>query len=295
MKCAVLPFAMLVAVMLGVSVSARADTTTVLPITGLSAIVVDDAHQQVFLTGDASDGVVLVTDTTGHVTKTFSGEAGAAGMVLSGGTLYVARCGTTSIDMIDAASLTKSGSIAVSQTIGTPCDLAKAGGRLWFDSSDHLASVTLDAAHTVTDFADATGGVLSTASGAPRLLLANRGSFEYGSPFNLYDVAGPAPQLLSSKGTMTVAELMPDGASALTARLNQEGLYEGPTPEDLSRRVSVRLQSPWLPGRRCDRNRCGWGALRRLYCDRVRPDAVAVAVRSRRRVPAGAIRAADRT
>lgn len=231
MKCAVLPFAMLVAVMLGVSVSARADTTTVLPITGLSAIVVDDAHQQVFLTGDASDGVVLVTDTTGHVTKTFSGEAGAAGMVLSGGTLYVARCGTTSIDMIDAASLTKSGSIAVSQTIGTPCDLAKAGGRLWFDSSDHLASVTLDAAHTVTDFADATGGVLSTASGAPRLLLANRGSFEYGSPFNLYDVAGPAPQLLSSKGTMTVAELMPDGASALTARLNQEGLYEGPTPE----------------------------------------------------------------
>ena len=30
---------------------------------------------------------------------------------------------------------------------------------------------------------------------------------------------------------MTVAELMPDGASALTTRLNQEGIYEGPTPE----------------------------------------------------------------
>ena len=141
---------MLVVVLVGGRVSARADTTTALPITGLSAIVVDDAHQQVFLTGDAGDGVVLVTDTTAHVTKMFSGEAGAAGMVLDGGTLYVARCGTTTIDMIDAASLTKSGSIVVSQAIGSPCDLAKAGGRLWFNSSDHLVSVTLDAAHTVT-------------------------------------------------------------------------------------------------------------------------------------------------
>src|SRR2546423_937187 len=78
---------------------------------------------------------------------------------------------------------------------------------------------------------DDTGGVLSTASEAPGLLLANRGAFEYGSVFYLYDIAGPAPQLLSQKGSMTVAELMPDGASALTARLNQEGLYEGPTPE----------------------------------------------------------------
>ena len=231
MKRAVLLFTMLVVVLVGGRVSARADTTTALPITGLSAIVVDDAHQQVFLTGDAGDGVVLVTDTTAHVTKMFSGEAGAAGMVLDGGTLYVARCGTTTIDMIDAASLTKSGSIVVSQAIGSPCDLAKAGGRLWFNSSDHLVSVTLDAAHTVTAFADATGGVLSTASGAPGLLLANRGSFEYGSVFYLYDIAGPGPQLLSSKGSMTVAELMPDGASALTTRLNQEGIYEGPTPE----------------------------------------------------------------
>ena len=119
MKRAALLVAMLVVVMLGGSVSARADTTTALPITGLSAIVVDDAHQQVFLTGDAGDGLVLATDTTGHVTKTFSAEAGAAGMVLSGGTLYVARCGTTTIDTIDTLSLTKSGSIAVSQAIGT--------------------------------------------------------------------------------------------------------------------------------------------------------------------------------
>ena len=231
LKRAVLLVAMLVVALLGGSVSARADTTTALPITGLSAIVVDDAHQQVFLTGDAGDGVVLVTDTTGHVTKTFSGEVGAAGMVLSGGTLYVARCGTTSIDMIDAASLTKSGSFAVSQTIGAPCDLAKAGGRLWFNSSDHLVAVTLDAAHTVTGFDGAIGGVLSTASGAPQLLLANRGSFEYGGAVFLYDVSGQTPNLVSNSAGLTVAELVPDGASMLSVRQTQSMLYESPVPD----------------------------------------------------------------
>ena len=54
---------------------------------GVASIQVDDAHQQVFVTGDPGDGVLLVTDLTGHVVKTFSGESGAAGMVLSGTTL----------------------------------------------------------------------------------------------------------------------------------------------------------------------------------------------------------------
>jgi len=212
--------------------SARADSTASLPITGLSSIQVDDAHQQMFLTGDPADDVLLVTDMTGHVVKTFSGESGAAGMVFSGTTLYVARCGTTTIDTFDTASLTKTGSIATEQTIGTPCDLARAGSRLWFTSSGNLVSVALAAGHAVVGYDDDFGGTFSTAPGAANLLLANRGSFEYGGPVRLYNVGGAAPQTVGETSQWSAAQLVPPaGGTALATHTTQSNLYEAPTPD----------------------------------------------------------------
>lgn len=205
--------------------AARADSTTSLPIAGLSSIVVDDAHQHVFLTGDATDSVVLVTDMTGQVVKTFSGEGGASGMVLSNGTLYVARCGTTSIDTFDAATLSKTGTINATVTIDAPCDLAKAGGRLWLTNGEHLVSVTLDAAHTVASFPDSPLGTFSTAPGAPGLLLVS-----YWDAGWLYDVSGQSPSTLSMYGTSNLNELNPDGGSVVSEYRGQDMLHEGPVP-----------------------------------------------------------------
>ena len=108
-------------------------------------------------------------------------------------------------------------------------------------------SVTLDAAHTVTGFADATGGALSTAPGAPRLLLANRGTFEPYSAVFLYDVSGATPQVLDQNGGLSAAVLTPDGTSILSTRQTQENLYESPTPQLYPATSQYDYSPPGLP------------------------------------------------
>jgi hypothetical protein len=198
-----------------------------LPVSGFAAIQVDDAHQHVFVTGAPADNTAFVaTDFAGQTVKTFSGEAGASGMVLSGTTLYVARCGTTAIDTFDTATLTKSGSITVTESIGAPCDLAETGGRLWFTSGGHLDSVTLDASHTTVSLSEL-GGDLSAVSAAPnRLLVTNH---DYAEAV-LYDVSGQTPQMLGLASIASVAELVPGGQAALIVRTTQENIYDVPLP-----------------------------------------------------------------
>jgi len=96
----------------------------------LGRIVVDPATNHVFVTGAASDSAIVVRNEDGSAVKSITGESGAGGMVLDGSTLYVARCGWSVIDEIDAAKLAKTGSISAPNIDGT-CDLAEAGGALW--------------------------------------------------------------------------------------------------------------------------------------------------------------------
>jgi hypothetical protein len=127
---------------------------TTLPLTGFGHMTVDDAHGHVFITGSPSDSTIVVMNEDGTTAGTITGEAGAGGMVLDGGTLYVARCGAGVIDEIDTATLTKTGSF--SAPVDGTCDMAEAGGRLWFSNSGdqqwgELESVSLDSSHTVVD------------------------------------------------------------------------------------------------------------------------------------------------
>ena len=116
-------------------------------------MLTDTAHDQTFITGaPASDSGVAVVDGDGAVVKTITGEDGAGGMALDGSSLYVARCGWATIDVIDTATLQKIDSFAA-PGLATVRDLGLAGGRLWYTTGSGqngvLTSVSLDSSHTV--------------------------------------------------------------------------------------------------------------------------------------------------
>jgi hypothetical protein len=123
-------------------------------VNGFDRMLVDPAHGHIFVSGSQSSSAILVENADGTTAGTISGESGAAGMVLDGTTLYVARCSWGVIDEIDTTTLTRTGSFAAD--IGGTCDLAEAGGRLWYSNSHdgqwgELMSVSPAAPHTVVD------------------------------------------------------------------------------------------------------------------------------------------------
>src|SRR4029078_9096364 len=100
---------------------------------------------------------MVVADYTGQIVTTLDDEDGASGMVLDGGLLYVARCSASQIDIIDTATLARVDAIPISIGIGANdqhrCELAEAGGRLWFDTTDGvgpLGSMEVAAPHPQT-------------------------------------------------------------------------------------------------------------------------------------------------
>jgi hypothetical protein len=135
--------------------SAQTVPGTRLALTNFGYLANDAAHSHVFITGGSTDSSIIVRNVDGTAVTTITGESGAGGMVVKDGTLYVARCGSGIIDTFDTGTLAKTGSIAAA-SISAPCDLALAGGRLWYATSDqwgYLASVPLDgsAAETLSN------------------------------------------------------------------------------------------------------------------------------------------------
>lgn len=200
---------------------------TTLPLTGFSHMVVDGAHGHVFVTGSSSDSKIVVLNEDGTAAKTITGESGAGGMVLDGGTLYVARCGWSTIDAIDTATLTKVGSF--SAPVAGTCDLAEAGGRLWFsDSTDgqsgHLQSVSLDSSHTVVDSGQNLYQMLfSTTPAHPSWLVVGEGA-QSPTVVYVFDVSDPAnpSQIgyqfdLGGGGNLRDLAITPDGSTLFTA------------------------------------------------------------------------------
>jgi hypothetical protein len=158
------------AVVAGGSAAASVPGTS-LPLSGYGHMLVDSATNHVFITGSSSDSTILVRNADGSAAGSIAGETGAGGMVIDGGTLYVARCGAGVIDEFDTTTLTSGGSIAAAN-IGGGCDLAEAGGALWYtDSSNHLVSVTLDVGHTTTVTGFLVDGRLATTPAHPTWLV----------------------------------------------------------------------------------------------------------------------------
>lgn len=138
---------------------------TPLDLQALQSMVVDDTNQRVFVTGEDSGGsqgwVLRVYDFAGNLLSPagLAGETDARGLALSGTTLYVARCTDSVIDIVDTTTLTVTDSIPISDSGFASgydfCDLAVAGGRLWYTPNDQwssLTSVTIAAPHTETSY-----------------------------------------------------------------------------------------------------------------------------------------------
>jgi hypothetical protein len=104
-----------------------------LPLSGFGAILVDQAHGHVFLSGGPSARAVLVTDLRGRLVGRIDDEPGAAGLALSADarTLYAALSTGDAIAAIDTASLAETARYRT--PAGTcPSSLTRTGGYLWF-------------------------------------------------------------------------------------------------------------------------------------------------------------------
>ncbi|MER7403354.1 Ig-like domain-containing protein [Streptomyces sp. NPDC000070] len=112
--------------------SAVADSSTTLPVKSTGDIVVDGAHQRVFIS-DPTAGQVVVTNYAGAVVGTVGSLPGVHGLELSpdSGTLYAAVHDATALVAIDTATATETRRWSTGQAAG-PAYVALAGGRLWF-------------------------------------------------------------------------------------------------------------------------------------------------------------------
>src|SRR4051812_8107035 len=83
----------------GLAKPAQASGPTDLGIVDYARIVIDPATSHIFISSPSSNSVV-VTDLSGNLVTTITGEAGAGGMVVVGTTVYVALTTAGSIDRI---------------------------------------------------------------------------------------------------------------------------------------------------------------------------------------------------
>jgi hypothetical protein len=132
--------------MLGILVPASLGAAYQLPLTVYGAMTLDEAHSQLFVSGGSG---IAVRNLDGTSKATLGGVTNAGGMVISGGKLYVAQCGTSSIAVFDTATLAPGTPINLGAESpqgqqgnpGRPCELAMAGGRLWFSDSNTWGNV----------------------------------------------------------------------------------------------------------------------------------------------------------
>ncbi|HEY0387742.1 MAG TPA: hypothetical protein VGC71_04835 [Gaiellales bacterium] len=198
------------------------DPVVTLPLASAHSLLVDDAHQHVFVSGVPSSGTggLLVLDRQGTVVATITDEAGASGMALDGDTLYVARCNVGLIDTIDTETLTRTASLPVHPGPSGSCALAVAGGRIWYshDQWGYLTSMDEAAPHAVTEY---TGFGLIYAPGfaanpsKPGRLLVGETDSEPGSVWSL-DVSTHTPSVIGTTEGSTLdgraMRLTSDGA-----------------------------------------------------------------------------------
>ncbi|MBW8797987.1 MAG: Ig-like domain repeat protein [Streptomyces sp.] len=226
---------------------AFADTSAPLPIKSTGDIVVDGAHQQVFIS-DPANGKIVVTDYAGNVVKQLTTNlSGVSGLELSAdsGTLYAAVQDLDAIAVIDTATDTETTRYPVGDK---PLSVALAGGKLWFgyggDAAGNIGSVDLTGdQHEVTlnqDNSWYSAPVLDAAPGTDTLVAGQLGL----SPATVasYDVSsGTAAKLASTReagSNLGDLQVTPDGKDVVvasgapyyhqvfkTSDLNEDGKY----------------------------------------------------------------------
>jgi hypothetical protein len=222
-----------VAISTGVpATSAHAATTAVtLPITSYSHMLVDPAHQHLFITSGSGSTSILVTDYSGQTVATIGNEPGATGLALSsdGSTVYAALAGGDAISAISTGTLAETARYATG-TGTDPTYVAATSGKIWFSYDAAAAQASIGSIDPSTSPATVT---LSAAAGTwsiPPVLAATASgelvaSEPSQSPNELatYDVsAGTAAvlapqQFFTEAGNFKSMAITPDGKDVVTA------------------------------------------------------------------------------
>jgi hypothetical protein len=179
----------------GVAGPASADSAKVLPVKSVGDMVVDGAHQRVYVS-DPTGGKIVVTDYSGTVKATLTGLSGVTGLALSAdsGQLYAAVKGGNRIVSVATSTYTQTASYPVG---AAPGDLEVVDGRIWF-------------AHG-TDF-----GSLDTSGPEPVVHLAQRGDVGFSGAFGMFlasDPAVPGVLVAGNGGALAVYDVSADGAA----------------------------------------------------------------------------------
>jgi hypothetical protein len=210
--------------------SIAGSTSVDLPLTGLTEMVVDDAHGHIFLTGYSAvvnasgthDGVVAVANADGTMNTTLD-VPGAAGMYLDPGsnTLYVAEGDANAIQPIDTSTLTLGAAIDTGTAAGCPMDISKIGGFLWTNigcgtNAGGLAKIRLSD-DAVTGYGSDAAGELLASSGTTLFTVGTHMSPT--SQVDAYDVSSGTPSSAGSAGTGLTSpqdlDVSPDGTDLL--------------------------------------------------------------------------------
>jgi hypothetical protein len=122
-------------------------TTTVLPGNIFQAMAVDSSTSRVFAAlSDTSTVVVLNFD--GTIVGTITSEAGACGVLVRNGDLYVADGTAGTIDEFDSTTLQKVRTVATG--LSQACDLIFGAGALWTQSGPSLTQVNVSTGSVTT-------------------------------------------------------------------------------------------------------------------------------------------------
>lgn len=212
---------------------ASAPSTTALPFTRFSSLLVDDSLGRVLLTGGFGSDRIVVTDEFGAIVGSIGDEPGASGMAQDFATVYVALADIDAIDAIDPLTLTRLRRYLLPP--GTrPFRLAISGGKVWFNSgtcgTDKVMIGSLDpltgavALNPPSFYLGTLTGPFYCPEFAVSSLLPDRlFAWDHGlSPPTVfvYDTTLPIPQVLFSRrieGNIVDADISPDGASLLVA------------------------------------------------------------------------------
>ncbi len=117
----------------GSALPALAASPVTLPIASYYQMAVDAAHGHIFISqGSSGQDGILVTDLTGQVVTTITGQAGVVGITLSpdGSTLYAALSTGDAVTAISTATLTQTASYPLAAG-DSPYNVAVQSGKIW--------------------------------------------------------------------------------------------------------------------------------------------------------------------
>ncbi|MFJ8905027.1 YncE family protein [Streptomyces sp. NPDC102351] len=203
----------------GTAAPAAADSAKVLPVNSVGDMVVDGAHQRVYVS-DPTGGKIVVTDYNGTVRATLTGLSGVSGLAVSddGGQVYAAVTKDDRIVSVDTTTYTQTASYPVG---AAPGDLEVVDGRVWFAHGADFGSLDVSGPEPVVHLArrgdgfHGTSSILASDPAVPGTLVVGGGSY-----VAVYDVSADAAALRATTYTgsgVKQLDLTPDGKQVLTS------------------------------------------------------------------------------